>query len=171
MEQTLKGNDFERIYRETYYSTLKYITIKCNNIEDINDILQDTYVELFNILKKRTVNVQKCESYINGIATNIIKRHYSKVKKICFVNDEDENVEIADDFDLEQEFITKENAENIWNFIKNKDLITGKIFYLYFIFDMKIADVARELELNESNVKNRIYRTIKQLREEGLENE
>ena len=169
MEQKITEKDFERIYRETYYSTLKYITIKCNNIEDINDILQDTYVELFKILKKKVVHVEKYESYINGIANNIIKRHYSKSSKIRFVDDE--NIEIADDIDLEQEFITKENAEDIWDFIKNKDLITGKIFYLYYIFDMKISDVAKELELNESTVKTRLYRTMKQLREEGLENE
>lgn len=169
MEQKITEKDFERIYRETYYSTLKYITIKCNNIEDINDILQDTYVELFNILKKREVYAERCENYINGIANNIIKRHYSKVSKIRLVDNE--NMEIADDIDLDQDLMAKENAEDIWNFIKNKDLITGKIFYLYFIFDMKISDVAKELELNESTVKNRLYRTMKQLREEELGNE
>ena len=32
--------DFENIYQRTYDNTLKSIVIKCNNIDDINDIIQ-----------------------------------------------------------------------------------------------------------------------------------
>ena len=46
MSTQIEENNFEKIYRETYNSVLKFITIKCNKIEDINDILQDTYIEL-----------------------------------------------------------------------------------------------------------------------------
>jgi len=161
--------EFEKIYKSTYYSTLKFIAIKCHNIEDINDILQDTYIEFFNILKKKMINIEKYESYINGIANNIIKRFYSRLKifKHEIEIEIDDNMQIADNFDLEQKIVTKENADEILKFLKEQDLITAKVFYLYFIFDMKILDIAKELELNESNVKNRLYRTIKKLRKEN----
>ena len=42
----IREENFKEIYRETYSETLKFIVIKCNNMEDINDILQDTYLEL-----------------------------------------------------------------------------------------------------------------------------
>ena len=77
----------------------------------------------------------------------------------------DEEIEIKDDFDLEQDFITKENVQEVWNYIKSKDLITAKIFYLYFSLDLKISDIAKELNSNESSVKNKIYRTLKQVKE------
>ena len=42
---------FEQIYNETYNNTLKYIVCKCNNLNDIDDIIQDTYLEFFRVLK------------------------------------------------------------------------------------------------------------------------
>ena len=41
---------FEQIYFNTYQKVLKYIVIHCSNIEDVNDIVQETYIELNNLL-------------------------------------------------------------------------------------------------------------------------
>jgi len=163
----ISENDFEKIYQETYLSTLKFITIRCYDLEDVNDILQDTYVEFYKVLlRKKKLILEKSESFINGIAKNVIKRHFSKKRNlVSLVNDDGENIEIADDFNVEQDFITKENAKKIFHYIKNKDLLTAKTFYLYFIFGMKISEIAEELVLSQSNVKNKIYRTLKELKE------
>ena len=167
MSTQIEENNFEKIYRETYNSVLKFITIKCNKIEDINDILQDTYIELLKILKRKGyLQLENIESYIFGISNNIIKRHYNKKNNIIkYEFKDDEDIEVKDEFDLEQDFITKENVQVIWNYIKSKDLITSKIFYLYFSLDMKISDISKELNINESSVKNKIYRTLKQAKE------
>lgn len=53
MSTQLTLKDFETIYEETYNRTLKYIVCKCSNIEDVNDLIQDTYTELYSMLKKR----------------------------------------------------------------------------------------------------------------------
>ena len=45
--------EFEKIYQNTYENTLKFIIVNCKNIDDINDIIQDTYIELYNKLKKK----------------------------------------------------------------------------------------------------------------------
>ena len=44
---------FEQIYNETYNNTFRYVICKCNNLNNIDDILQDTYLEFYRILKKR----------------------------------------------------------------------------------------------------------------------
>lgn len=160
---------FEEIYNDTYNRTLKYIVIKCNNIEDINDIIQDTYLELLNKMKRNKLKkVENIENYILGIASNIIKRHYTKKKKenIISYDDEDNITEllISDDFDLEESVMTKYNIDKIWNYIKNKELIIIKIFYLYYGLGLKISEIAQELGIGESNIKNKIYRTLKELK-------
>ncbi len=168
MSTQLQEKDFENIYRKTYNNTLKFAIIKCNNLNDVNDIIQDTYIELFNKLKKNSkIELDSIEGFICGIANNVIKRHYFKIKKtVALFNEQSEEIiDIKDDFDLEQNIITKENVEFIWNFLKKKDLLTAKIFNLYFALDMKISDIAKELQLQESNVKNRIYRTLKEIKE------
>lgn len=165
MGARVEEKDFEEIYAQTYLNTFKFITIHCYNIADLNDILQDTYVEFYKILRKnRDLQIENRQAYINGIAKNIIKRYGTKKKLVGLVNDENEDIDVADTFDLEQNFITKQDIENVWNYIKKKDLMTAKIFYLYSVLGLKIAEIARELEVTESNVKNKIYRTQKEIR-------
>ena len=79
-------------------------------------------------------------------------------------NDNDTDIELKDDFDLEQDIITKENMDKIWKYVKNKDLETTKIFYLYFGLGLKISEISKELGLTKSNVKNKIYRTLRELK-------
>ena len=83
---------FEKIYNDTYNRTLKYVVIKCNNIDDINDIMQETYLELLNKMKRNKLEkVENIDNYILGIATNIIKRHYTKKKKENIISYDDED--------------------------------------------------------------------------------
>ena len=52
MSTQINKSEFHEIYNKTYNSILKFIAVKCQNVEDINDILQDTYTELYKILQK-----------------------------------------------------------------------------------------------------------------------
>lgn len=168
MSTKVKEKDFEEIYKQTYLNTLKFITVHCYDVTDMNDILQDTYVEFYKILcKKRILEIEKMQSYIYGIANNVIKRYGVKKKSlVCLVNEENEDIDVADTFDLEQNFMTKLDVQKVWDYIKSKDLITAKIFYLYFVLGLKITEIAQELELTQSNVKNKIYRTQKELQKQ-----
>ena len=160
--------NFENLYQTTYDNTLRFIVIKCNNIEDINDIIQDTYIELYRKLKKSDLNIDSKDekNYIIGIAKNIIKRHYRKInnKNNEISLDEFENIEINANIDLQDDFITQDNAKQIWEYIEKKDIITAKIFYLYYILDYKIEDISKKMELNISNVKARLYRTLNEMK-------
>lgn len=44
---------FNDLYHDTYDKTLKYIVYNCFNIADINDIIQETYIELYKIIQKK----------------------------------------------------------------------------------------------------------------------
>ena len=170
MGTQIQEKDFEQIYRQTYNKLIRYIVVKCNNIDDINDILQETYIELLKkIRKQKNLETENINNFIYGIANNIIKRHFHKKKleKVVYLysnDEEDTPLDIEDTFDLEQDFITKENVDKVWQYINTKDLLTTKVIYLYFILGLKISDVANELNISESNAKNKIYRTLKELK-------
>ena len=66
--------------------------------------------------------------------------------------------------DLESNIINKNNVEKVWDYLKERDSITTKIFYLYFALGLKISEISKELEVGESNIKNRIYRTLKEIK-------
>ena len=50
-------------------------------------------------------------------------------------------------------------------------MIISKIFYFYFYLELTIREIASELQLNESTVKNYLYRTIKEIKFENLRKE
>ena len=161
--------NFEEIYNETYKRTLSYIVCKCANIDDVNDLLQDTYVELYKALKRRKyIEVDNYQNYIIGIANKRVKKFYGlfyKLKATSVWDSKNEyHLDIPADIDLEANVIDKINAKKVWNYIKQKNLQTVKVFYLYYYSELKISQIANELEISESNVKNILYRTIKDIK-------
>lgn len=169
---TIRLNDFDNIYNETYHTILRYIIGKCQNLDDVNEILQDSYVELYHTLqRKKALKLDDINAYLKGITKNIIKKFYRKKYKersevLYFANDLDYiDTKEEDEQDLEADFITRENVQQIWNYLNNKNVLIAKIFYLYFTLGLKISDIAIELELTESATKNYIYRTLKELKE------
>ena len=163
----IEESDFEEIYNNTYNKILKFVIIKCHNIDDVNDIIQETYIELLKIIKKKKIHERdNIEGYIYGISNNIIKRHYSRKKKDNVITSyaKEESIVAEDILDIEESFITKENVKKIWDYLKKKELNIIKIFYLYYVIGLQIKEIAKDLELTESNVKNKIYRTLKELK-------
>jgi len=51
-------------------------------------------------------------------------------------------------------------ARQIFEDIATQDPLIGKIFYLHFVCDRKLDEIATELEITLSSVKNKLYRTI-----------
>ena len=166
--------NFELIYNKTYKDVLKHIIAHCNNLEDVNDIIQDTYVELYKRLKKdNSIDLENIQAFVIGIAKNILKKYYrvQYKEKNNVVSFEKEELCIEDNINIELEFITKENVSYIWKILQNKDKQIAKIFYLYYGLDMKISDISKELNITESATKNHIYRTIKELKNNLKESE
>lgn len=160
---------FDEIYNKTYKNTLKYVLLHCNDLDDVSDIIQDTYFDFYKYLARNKVKnkIIDIDNYIIGISKNILKKYYHQKSKnfsIISISKDEEPITLTNpNIDLELQFITKENSRNIWEYIKNKDIKIAKIFYCYYYLDMKIIEIAIEMQLNESSVKNYIYRTIKEL--------
>ena len=159
---------FNQIYDSTYRATLIYITAKCHNTEDIADILQETYTELYRVICRRGVDyIKDADAFVRKIAKSKVYRHYSLFERIrdnASVNALEE-VFCDDSFDLESFVIDKLTVVEVEKHIFSKSLITQKIFCMYFSLDMTISEIAKALDVGESYVKNKLYRTLGELRE------
>lgn len=167
-------NDFEEIYNQSYKNVLRYIIQKSPNIEDINDLVQETYLALFEYLhKKKSVELDDCQAYLITIAKNKLSKHFGllyKIKQQVVIDVEYEaDCEMIEEIDskinIEKEIIMKLDADKVWKYIKKKDVKVAKIFFLYFHEELKLKEISIFLEMNESNVKNILYRTLKEIRD------
>lgn len=66
---------FDRIYDETYNKVFGYVTAKCGNTNDIADILQETYTEVYSVL------IKKGQTYVHNYEAFVLK-----VAKQKFIN-------------------------------------------------------------------------------------
>ncbi|QVK18631.1 sigma-70 family RNA polymerase sigma factor [Mycoplasmatota bacterium] len=166
-------NLFNDIYDSTNRKVLIYITTKCNNTADISDIFQETYMELYSVLIKRGVNyIKNYEAFVLKIAKQKIYRYYSildRLKMMVSLSEKDKAFNItdlkADSFMIEDTICEKDLVEQVNEFLSKKSEDVKKIFYLFYYFNLSIREIAKLLRLNESNVKNKLYRTLKELRE------
>ena len=161
-------DNFKEIYDKTYDNNLKYIVLK-TNVDDANDVIQEVYIELLNKLKKeKSIEIENIDGFVFGITKNVLKRFYKNIildKDIFVFSTEDTNEEISDSYSLEDDFINDTNISLIWDEIRKKEDVIQKIFYLYYVLDIKISDIAESMNINESTIKTKIYRTLKELKE------
>ena len=163
--------EFNEIYDATYADIYKYVLSKARNVSEIADIVQNTYINLYKMLKKGG-EIKEPLKYLIKIAKHEIYKNYKIFDRLSrhipvFSQDEGENFENLE-FELLSEVkdeISGLVLEEIWEFLKSGDVLTYKIFVLYFEYDEKLRDIAKILEIKESTVKNRLFRTIKIIRE------
>lgn len=160
---------FEKIYKETYDNTLKYVISRCYNINEVDDIIQETYLELYKIMSAKR-KIENYHAYIMTIAKNKMIKHFNKYKKMNTISifqesdDKDFTIDIDAGIDIESEFITKENIDEIWKYLSSVDSQKAKIFYLYFIEDMTFKQISEDLKMPEATIKSITYRMIKNIK-------
>lgn len=168
-QESLKA--FNTIYYKTYSYILKYVVLNCSNIEDAKDIVQNIYLSVLKKLEKEDILVN--EAYVMGIAKNKVKDYYrfnykAKIISLFTKFNKEEELELIDvyalDFDMESSLVKTEDLKFIWNYLKKKNSIIAKIFYLYYYLNLSIKDISKELNIKEANVKNYLYRTLKELK-------
>ena len=166
---------FDSIYDSTNREVLAFITAKCGRTADINDIFQETYMDLYSLLERRGVNyVTHEKALVMRIAKRKISKHYSLVDRLKVfasltgADEEDADTDltesIADDFSVEEFVINDILLENARKLIKTKPENVRKVFYLMYNVGLTIPEIAQKLSMSESNVKNKLYRTITELR-------
>lgn len=173
-----RGVDVTSVFNEIYDSTtpaaLRYISAKCGNMEDVSDILQETYMEVYStLLEKGKDFIENDEAFVINIAKQKIFKHYNKIQNFpeemslsVFENDNGEvNLDLQpDEFDIEDSLCTKELVGEIQEFLKSKSDSIQKIFFLRFSLDLSIDEIAELMDESQSGIKNKLYRTIKELR-------
>ena len=162
---------FNEVYSETFQAISRFVVSKCGNILDSEDIIQNIYTRFFSRIKKKGYgDIESPEAFLINIAKFECRNYFGVLKKRNKTSSfgeysEEQMVEIEAEMSrsekrLEDVLCNELLARQIFDDITGDDPVTGKIFYMHFVLDMKLEQIADTLELNLSSVKNRLYRTI-----------
>jgi RNA polymerase sigma-70 factor (ECF subfamily) len=162
---------FNTVYADSFTAVSRFVISKCTNLLDSEDILQNIYARFFSRIKKKGyADIESAEAFLINIAKFECKNYFGILKKRSKTSSfsdysEEQMVEIEAEMSrgekrLEDVLCNELLARQIFDDITSGDPVTGKIFYMHFVLDMKLDEIADELEMNLSSVKNRLYRTI-----------
>ena len=166
---------FNAIYNSTSKAVLAFVTAKCRNTADIQDVVQETYVELYQLLIKRGVGyIKNDKAMVLHIAKQKLSRHYTLMERLrifrpmTVTNDDGNEVALSDleaDSFLTDDFVTNQIImDDVRRLVQRKPQDVKKVFYLFYDVGQSIPEISKALSMSESNVKHKLYRTLKELR-------
>ena len=145
-----------------------YITRIINNgtntkisFEDKEEIFSDTFFVLWKNRNRMNINVS-LNAYLAGIARNLIKEKYRRLK-ISYDISEFE-YQLSDDINMYQN--DREMILDIEQKIKKLKEIDIQIVNLFYYSSTSIKDIAKILNISETNVKIRLHRVRKKIQKE-----
>ena len=161
---------FNKIYDESYLLVLKYISSRCKSSDDVADIMQETYLELFKVISNKNDYIKNTTAFVLSIAKRKLFRHYTLIEKFKMLvplyknDDELDPIDEIGGFEFEDELITEMVLNDIWNIILESEETTKQIFIMRYSEDLSLEEIAKKLGLPIHTVRNKLYRTIEQIK-------
>ena len=163
---------FDAVYAETFNAVSRYVVSHAARFQDAEDIVQNVYTRFYKRLKDKGFDdIDNTEAFVINIAKFECRSFFSgfikRKDKVMNMSDFDEEQTAAleaelsrDQKRLEDVMSDKILAKQIFDDIISQDETVGKIFYMHFVCDMKLDEIAKKLDIKLSTVKTKLYRTL-----------
>ena len=158
--------DLEKIINDysAYIGTIVDNMSKCAiSNEDKEEICSDVVYILWKNTYKLDIN-KSMSSYIAGITRNVVRDYLKKRKMIYDISDYENDLYSYDKIEL-----LDNNIEEIIKIKKNIDdmkEIDKRVFLDFYYSSKSIKDIAREQNITEFSVKQRLYRIRNKIKKE-----
>lgn len=156
--QKMKQGDeqaFDVFVRKYYDDILKYCCCHSCDTEYAEDLTQETFVNFFAKLSDYHFR-DKTKNYLYTIAGNLCKNYYKKKKEIP-LEEEMQNSSPSNDMEQVLDKLLVESA------IHSLPEEFQEIVILYYFQELKIAEIAKLLQISTSLVKYRLTQSRKYL--------
>lgn len=163
---------FDGIYERNKGAALRYITSKCMNISDIDDIYQDTFLNVYRAVCKMTAPIENEEAFVIALAKKSLSRYYGLLGKLkaqvssglSRFPDRKSNVRPEESVDVEMLVADRALCDDIFDTVSTMPADVQRIVYMYYVLNMPLSEVAKALGMREDTVKNRLYRSLERIR-------
>lgn len=158
-------------YIEAYGTDIYSFCIRLTqNRELAEELYQDTFLAMCE--KEDWKEEGNVKSYLLGIAIKLWqnrKRKFAWRKRIAAeipLSKEQGLEAFSTDENLEQHMVSKEEQEAVWKAVYKLPEQLRIVILLYYMEDFKVAEIAEKLSLSISNVKSKLMRARRYLKQE-----
>lgn len=158
-------------YIEAYGTDIYSFCIRLTQNRELEEELyQDTFLAMCE--KEDWKEEGNVKSYLLGITIKLWqnrKRKFAWRKRIAAeipLSKEQGLEAFSADENLEQHMVSKEEQEAVWKAVYKLPEQLRIVILLYYMEDFKVADIAEKLSLSISNVKSKLMRARRYLKQE-----
>lgn len=158
-------------YIEAYGTDIYSFCIRLTqNLEQAEELYQDTFLAMCE--KEDWKEEGNVKSYLLGITIKLWqnrKRKFAWRKRIAAeipLSKEQGLEAFSADENLEQHMVSKEEQEAVWKAVYKLPEQLRIVILLYYMEDFKVAEIAEKLSLSISNVKSKLMRARRYLKQE-----
>ena len=158
-------------YIEAYGTDIYSFCIRLTqNREQAEELYQDTFLAMCE--KEDWKEEGNVKSYLLGITIKLWqnrKRKFAWRKRIAAeipLSKEQGLEAFSTDENLEQHMVSKEEQEAVWKAVYKLPEQLRIVILLYYMEDFKVAEIADKLSLSISNVKSKLMRARRYLKQE-----
>ena len=152
----------DKIYDKYYYKIYYWAIKKTKNKEDAEDLTNNVFLAIFEYLNKN-VNIEKIDNLIWKVAYNLWctkAKKYIKEKNNVACG---EYYQIGYKIDMIDKIIYKEIINNLDGIgLNSKEKVS---FEMYYINDLSIKEISKELNTKEANIKFYLYSARNKIKE------
>lgn len=152
----------DKIYDKYYYKIYYWAIKKTKNKEDAEDLTNNVFLAIFEYLNK-DINIEKIDNLIWKIAYNLwctkAKKYIKEKNNVVF----EEEYQIGYKTDMVDKIIYKEIINNLDDIgLTSKEKVS---FQMYYINDLSIKEISKELNTKEANIKFYLYSARNKIKE------
>ena len=139
--------DIEEVYKEHYRIVYKYLMCLTNNADLSEELTQETFYKMIKKIDtfkgKAKISVWLCEIAKNLYFDELRKNRKRKKVELDFNN-------IQSDLNIEEDFIEKEETENISKEVEKLDEEIRRVIFLRLNSDMSFKEIGQVLGKTET---------------------
>ncbi len=158
-------------YHEKIHRLVFFRTRSCSDAEDIT---QEVFFKAFRSLRKLD-DPEKFQSWLYAIAVNKVRDHYRrcKLRALFFLSTNEDDV---GDLDLPDtntvDAADKVAGRQFWEYVEqlSKALTPAEreVFYLRFLDQLELKEIASILEKSEGTIKTLVHRAVKKFKQDRV---
>ncbi|MFW6102858.1 MAG: RNA polymerase sigma factor, partial [Chloroflexota bacterium] len=156
-----RRDTFVEMYDKHMPDIYRYISYRVGNASLAEDLTAEVFEKALRSFDRYTPEKAAPRTWLTAIARNAVIDHFRKMGKIEVVREEDAPEEVSEDPSVEDQIDRLAEVRHLRLCLADLPQVDQDIISLKFGADMNNREIARVLNISESNVGTRLYRAVK----------
>ena len=162
----MKQDYFDRVYERTYRTLLRYAIVHLSDPTDAEDALQEVYIDFYRRIGERGhADILSPQAFLLKMLKREIARHYAERSERRMVEvPGTEEIDAVDPLSVEDLSEARIMTGEVMEAAKRLPPDSYRVFVLYYGFEMRVSEIAKEMQLGTEAVKSRLFRARNEIR-------